>query len=227
VSRQPVRWPQVRAWLLRSVQSSDVDTRGSGSGTKKSGRRRDRSRRPPTPPDVPFGIRRFLSTGQKLICGSELGFVRCVVWRCCGHRDLLRDFRPLTRSLGSVSPRNFCPIHTESTRDYPLMTGSVLHHPGCERLIRPLLPSASHFPTPYGVSTTRQADRLPRVRRVTFPAYTRRIYVPTYWHGPNDGLRTDDVVHEKRFSVTCPAGFDGFPQRCSAFLGLFGASCGN
>jgi hypothetical protein len=44
----------------------------------ESGRRRDYSRRPPTPPDGPFGIRRFLSTGQNLICGSELGFVRCV-----------------------------------------------------------------------------------------------------------------------------------------------------
>ena len=76
---------------------------------RRSGRRRDRSRRPPTPPDGPFGIRRFLSTGQNLICDSELCFVRCVAWRCTGHRDLLRDFRPLSPSLASVSPRNFCP----------------------------------------------------------------------------------------------------------------------
>jgi hypothetical protein len=36
------------------------------------------------------------------------------------------------------------------------------------------------IPTPYGVSSPRQADRLPRVIRVTFTAYIRRIYVPTF-----------------------------------------------
>ena len=36
------------------------------------------------------------------------------------------------------------------------------------------------IPTPYGASSTRQADRLPRVIRVTFTAYIRRIYVPTF-----------------------------------------------
>jgi len=82
----------------------------------RSGRRRDCSRRPPTPPDGPFGIRRFRSTVQNLICGNELGFLRCVVWRCSGHHDLLRDFRPLSPPPASVSPRNFCPIRSESTR---------------------------------------------------------------------------------------------------------------
>jgi hypothetical protein len=36
------------------------------------------------------------------------------------------------------------------------------------------------IPTPYGASSPRQADRLPRVIRATFPAYTRRIYVLTF-----------------------------------------------
>ena len=36
------------------------------------------------------------------------------------------------------------------------------------------------IPTPYGAGSTRQADRLPRVIRATFPAYTRRIYVLTF-----------------------------------------------
>jgi hypothetical protein len=62
---------------------------------------RDCSRRPPRPPDGPFGIRRFLSTGQNLICGSELGFGRCVAWRSVGTRDVLRDFRPLFTIVGS------------------------------------------------------------------------------------------------------------------------------
>jgi hypothetical protein len=78
---------------------------------------------------------RSVSGGSCRLCrtnigDSELGFVRCVAWRCYGHRDLLRDFRPLSPSLASVSPRNFCPIRSESTRDYPLMTGSVLHRSG-------------------------------------------------------------------------------------------------
>jgi len=37
------------------------------------------------------------------------------------------------------------------------------------------------IPTPYGVSSPRQVDRLPRVIRVTFTAYIRRIYVPIFW----------------------------------------------
>src|ERR1035437_448947 len=61
----------------------------------ESGRRQGHPCRPATPPDGPFGIRRFLSTGQNLICDSELGFVRCVAWRLVGTFDLLRDFRPL------------------------------------------------------------------------------------------------------------------------------------
>ena len=36
------------------------------------------------------------------------------------------------------------------------------------------------IPTPYGVSSPRQADRLPRVIRVTFTAYIPWIYVPTF-----------------------------------------------
>jgi len=36
------------------------------------------------------------------------------------------------------------------------------------------------IPTPYGASSPRQADRLPRVIRATFPAYTRPIYVLTF-----------------------------------------------
>ncbi len=36
------------------------------------------------------------------------------------------------------------------------------------------------IPTPYGVSSPRQANRLPRVIRATFTAYIRRIYVPTF-----------------------------------------------
>jgi hypothetical protein len=77
------------------------------------------------------------------ICGSELGFVRCVAWRCYGHRDLLRDFRPLSPSLASVSPRNFCPIRSESTPDYPLVTASVPSPLRFQRRLRPLLPSVS------------------------------------------------------------------------------------
>ena len=36
------------------------------------------------------------------------------------------------------------------------------------------------IPTPYGVSSPRQADRLPRVIRVTLTAYIPWIYVPTF-----------------------------------------------
>jgi hypothetical protein len=36
------------------------------------------------------------------------------------------------------------------------------------------------IPTPLGASSTRQVDRPPKVRRVTFIPYTRRIYFHTF-----------------------------------------------
>jgi hypothetical protein len=58
------------------------------------------------------------------------------------HRDPLRDFRPLSGSLAPVLPQDFCPLRSESTRDYPLMTGSALR-PARAELLWPRLTSGS------------------------------------------------------------------------------------
>ena len=76
----------------------------------QSGRRRDHSRRPPTPPDVPFGIRRFLSSV------SGVSFVPLTIrLLVSGHLHGPRDFRPLLPS--QALSRGFCPT---SQRGSPL-----------------------------------------------------------------------------------------------------------
>ena len=76
----------------------------------ESGRRRDHSRRPPTPPDVPFGIRRFLSSV------SGVSFVPLTIrLLVSGHLHGPRDFRPLLPS--QALSRGFCPT---SQRGSPL-----------------------------------------------------------------------------------------------------------
>ena len=97
---------------------------------------------------------------------------------------------PYPHSLAPVSPRNFCPTHSESTRDYPLMTGRSFTAP-VSAATTTSAAICQPIPAPYGAGSPRQADRLPRVIRVTFTAYIRRIYVPTFrmvsgfeFHGP-------------------------------------------
>ena len=107
----------------------------------QSGRRRDYSRRPPTPPAVRFRNGRFLSTGQNLICDSEFGFVRRIVERYNRAPNVFGTAGPAEPLVGPVSLRASA-SRCESTRDYPLMTGSALR-PARAELIWPLLTSGS------------------------------------------------------------------------------------
>ena len=107
--------------------------------------------------------------------------MRCVPGVLIGTPISVRTFRLLSPSSAVRVATELLPnplrVHTLNT---PLMTGSVLHPSGSERLLRPLLQSASPSRDLTASICTRQANRLPRVIRVTFPAYIRRIYVLTF-----------------------------------------------
>jgi len=95
-------------------------------------------------------------------------------------------FRPLPSGLApGVSTRpSAAPVVIEVQGSCPLASCSAL----CRSVKPTRMASADFcqpFPTPLDASSTRQVDRPPRVMRVTFIPYTRRIYSHTlldgYW----------------------------------------------
>jgi hypothetical protein len=93
-----------------------------------------------------------------------------------------RQFRPIAgsaRHLQVWSCSRMLMLHRLASMP-ALLLPSFMFGPSplrCQRLLRPLLPSTS--PSQH-LTVSVQADRLPRVIRVTFTAYIRRIYVPTF-----------------------------------------------
>ena len=116
----------------------------------------------PTPPDVPFGIRRFLPA--QLHFSEYLSEYK--------HPALPHGFRPLlpaSRSLAGI-----CSVRAENSFR-ACLAGSAL----C-RLVRSTRMASADFcppiPTRYRAGSAWQADRPPRVMRATFIPYTRRLY---------------------------------------------------
>jgi len=89
------------------------------------------------------------------------------------HPTLPHGFRPLLTGLSGPLSRLLPKTIRISVMD--ALTCSALH-----RLVRPTNMASDDFcqpiPTPLDASSTRQVDRPPRVMRVTFIPYTRRIY---------------------------------------------------
>lgn len=88
---------------------------------------------------------------------------------------LPRGFRPLLPVSGSLTGHL---LRVSRKQSLPCTTGSALH-----RVVRPTNMASADFcrpiPTPCDAGSTRQVDRSPRVRRVTFLPHTRRIYSTT------------------------------------------------
>ena len=78
------------------------------------------------------------------------------------HPDRPWDFRPRRLIAGSRYSRDFRPACTDSTRDYPLLTGSALRS-AFAQLLWSRLTSGSSFSTPLGVDSSWQTIRSPRV----------------------------------------------------------------
>jgi len=89
------------------------------------------------------------------------------------HPTLPHGFRPLLTGLSGPLSRLLPKTIRISIMD--ALTGSALH-----RLVRPTNMASADFspsiPTPLDIGSTRQMERPPRVIRVTFIPYTRRIY---------------------------------------------------
>jgi hypothetical protein len=116
----------------------------------------------PTPPYVPFGIRRFLSSSAFLLqCLSPFK-----------HPALPFGFRPILPALGSLT-RHLLKAIRKSAQRWKI--GSALH-----RMVHPTTTASADFCPPFGtplsVPSLWQVDRSPGVRRVTFAPSTRRIY---------------------------------------------------
>jgi hypothetical protein len=117
---------------------------------------------PPTPPDERFRIRRFLSLST---CGPQ-----CLL--PLRRPALPRGFRPLLPALGSLT-RHLRKVNRKSVQLH--VTGTALHRQ-ISRLLWPRLTSARPSVRLATHLASRQSDRPPGVRRVTFAPYTRRIY---------------------------------------------------
>ena len=94
--------------------------------------------------------------------------MRCVAWRPMSTSIYVGTNGPSGQSQAPVLPRDFCSARSESTRDYPLMTGSALRSARAE-LLWPRLTSgdpSQHLAMP--VALGRPPD-LPGYGAPTFP----------------------------------------------------------
>ena len=98
----------------------------------------------------------------------------------CRTIPATRGFRPLPSGLApGISTRpSAAPVVIEIQGSCPLASCSALY-----RLVRPTPMASADFcqpiPAPLDTGSTGQVDRPPRVMRVTFIPYTRRIYSHT------------------------------------------------
>lgn len=135
----------------------------------KSGRGRAYARRPPTTPDVRFTYPAFPVTWSGLPATARC--VSCVVspaGRLWTPLPPARLTASTARAAGSPSTVTSVLTDSESTRDYPLMTGSALRDTGAVSLLRPLLTAARPSRHLAMAVAHRQASSPPRVMRATF-----------------------------------------------------------